>query len=108
MFVKICGITRPEDAQAAADAGANAIGFVFWPKSPRRAEAEVARRIASAVPVPTVGVFVDLIKFTAFDQKTDLRFGTGITKQHATFTGKLALHFVAQLYHFGQFFDRRL
>ena len=49
MFVKICGITRLEDAQAAVDAGADAIGFVFWPESPRfidpdRARADRARR----------------------------------------------------------------
>ena len=61
MFVKICGITRLEDAQAAVDAGANAVGFVFWPKSPRRVDVERAREIASARPedVTTVGVFVD-------------------------------------------------
>jgi len=61
MFVKICGITRLEDAQAAVDAGANAVGFVFWPKSPRRVDVERAREIASALPedVTTVGVFVD-------------------------------------------------
>ena len=61
MFVKICGITRLEDAQAAVDAGANALGFVFWPKSPRRVDVERAREIAAALPedVTTVGVFVD-------------------------------------------------
>ena len=59
MFVKICGITRLEDAQAAVAAGANALGFVFWTKSPRRVDPDVARQIASSVSVPTVGVFVD-------------------------------------------------
>ncbi len=52
MFVKICGITRREDAAAAVSAGANALGFVFWPDSPRfidpfRARADCRR--ASAV-----------------------------------------------------------
>jgi phosphoribosylanthranilate isomerase len=61
MFVKICGITRVEDALAAAEAGANAIGFIFWPGSPRFIDPYRARRIAAALPrlVTTVGVFVD-------------------------------------------------
>jgi phosphoribosylanthranilate isomerase len=61
MFVKICGITRLEDALAAVDAGANAIGFVFWPKSPRFVDPYRARAIAASLPplVATVGVFVN-------------------------------------------------
>lgn len=61
MFVKICGITRLEDAQAAVAAGANALGFVFWPKSPRRVSVETARAIVSTLPpsVTAIGVFVD-------------------------------------------------
>ncbi len=61
MLVKICGITRAEDAQAAVAAGAGAIGFVFWPKSPRFIDPHRARRIASMLPpfVTAVGVFVN-------------------------------------------------
>jgi len=59
VFVKICGITRQQDADAAIGAGASALGFVFWPMSPRRVDVDVARQIASRVSVPTVGVFVD-------------------------------------------------
>jgi phosphoribosylanthranilate isomerase len=61
MLIKICGITRLEDAQAAVALGAQAIGFVFWPKSPRFVEPEQARAIAAALPpfVTTVGVFVN-------------------------------------------------
>src|SRR5262249_32004677 len=61
MFVKICGVTRIEDAMAAADAGASAIGFVFWPKSPRFIDPFRARAIARALPpfVTPVGLFVD-------------------------------------------------
>ena len=60
-FVKICGITRGEDAQAAVSAGANALGFVFWSKSPRRVDVDVARGIVSTLPpsILAVGVFVD-------------------------------------------------
>ncbi len=61
MLVKICGITRLEDAQAAVAAGASALGFVFWPKSPRRVDVERAREIVATLPdgVTAVGVFVD-------------------------------------------------
>lgn len=59
--VKICGITRIEDALAAANAGADAIGLVFWRGTPRKVEFEQARAIAAAVPafVTVVGLFVD-------------------------------------------------
>ncbi len=61
LFVKICGITRQQDAELAAGLGANAVGFVFWRGSPRYVDPTVARPIAAAVPakVATVGVFVD-------------------------------------------------
>ena len=59
--VKICGITRAEDAQAVAASGADAIGFVFYAKSPRHVNAEQAARLVAALPpfVTTVGLFVD-------------------------------------------------
>lgn len=59
--VKICGITRPEDARAAAAAGADAIGLVFYPPSPRYLSAERALEIRDALPafVQTVALFVN-------------------------------------------------
>ena len=61
MIVKICGITRPQDAERAVVLGATAIGFIFWPSSPRRVGLEAARSIGRLVPgsVLKVGVFVD-------------------------------------------------
>lgn len=61
MLVKICGITRLEDAEAAVDAGAGALGFVFWPGSPRFIDPYRARAIVSMLPpfVTAVGVFVN-------------------------------------------------
>ena len=59
-WIKICGITNLEDAQLAVDAGADALGFVFYEKSPRRVEVETARAIVEQLPekVEKVGVFV--------------------------------------------------
>tara|TARA_R110000868_G_scaffold21338_2_gene88662 strand:+ start:846 stop:1508 length:663 start_codon:yes stop_codon:yes gene_type:complete len=58
---KICGITRVEDALAAVEAGADAIGLVFYAKSPRAVTVQQARSIINAMPpfVTTVGLFVD-------------------------------------------------
>ena len=59
--VKICGITSPEDARGAADAGADAIGLVFYAGSPRAVNLDQAAEIVEAVPpfVTVVGLFVD-------------------------------------------------
>ena len=59
--VKICGITQPEDALAAVRAGADAIGLVFYPPSPRAVIADEAREVVEALPpfVTSVGLFVD-------------------------------------------------
>jgi phosphoribosylanthranilate isomerase len=76
-WIKICGITNLDDALAATDAGANAIGFIFHPKSPRHVSAETAQSIAKHLPtaIQKVGVFVhqtveevrDTTKFVGLD-----------------------------------------
>ncbi len=63
-YVKICGITNREDARAAAEAGADLVGFIFYPHSPRYVKPERAAEIVDALhreyrAVKTVGVFVD-------------------------------------------------
>jgi phosphoribosylanthranilate isomerase len=59
--IKICGLTREEDVRAAIAAGADAVGFVFYPKSPRFIDPEKAAGLALAAPpfVSTVGLFVN-------------------------------------------------
>ncbi|MEO8504069.1 MAG: phosphoribosylanthranilate isomerase [Acidobacteriota bacterium] len=74
--VKICGITNPRDARAAADAGASFLGLNFYPRSPRFIDATRACEIADAVrgQVKLVGVFVNSTaeEVTAIDQRVGL------------------------------------
>jgi phosphoribosylanthranilate isomerase len=70
---KICGITRVEDALLAAELGAAAIGFVFYPKSPRYIDASAAGRISAQLPshLARVGVFVNSdLEFLLFTAKS--------------------------------------
>jgi len=59
-WIKICGTTNLEDAQLAVEAGADAVGFVFYEKSPRSIDPETAREIVAKLPtkIEKVGVFV--------------------------------------------------
>lgn len=59
--VKICGLTRPQDAQAAVHLGADALGLVFYPPSPRAVTVEQAQNIVANLPpfVTVVALFVD-------------------------------------------------
>jgi len=59
MILKICGITNQDDASAAIEAGATAIGFNFYPRSPRYIPPEQAAGIATGAGVRRVGVFVN-------------------------------------------------
>ena len=60
-WVKICGMTNLEDALVAVEAGADAVGFVFYEKSPRCVTVETAREIVEKLPesVEKIGVFVN-------------------------------------------------
>ena len=76
-WVKICGTTNLEDARAAIAAGADAIGFVFYSRSPRKVEIEAVRKIVAEIsePVEKVGVFVDATP----DQIRETVLTTGLT-----------------------------
>src|SRR6266852_3906024 len=76
-WVKICGTTNLEDALVAVDAGADAVGFVFYDKSPRKISDEAARAIAEKLPehVEKVGVFVGNSEVDPFE----VLFAAGLT-----------------------------
>ena len=59
--IKVCGITEPEDARIAVAAGADGLGFIFVPQSPRHIDPDTVRKITRELPplVDAVGVFVD-------------------------------------------------
>ena len=59
--IKICGVTRVEDARAAVESGADAVGLVFYAPSPRSVDLALARAIVAAIPpfVTVVGLFVN-------------------------------------------------
>ena len=69
-WIKICGTTTAEDARIAFEAGADAVGFVFYEKSPRNVAAEQVRRIVAELPstVEKIGVFPRHSSLAARDQ----------------------------------------
>jgi len=75
-MVKVCGITRREDAEAAVSAGASAIGFIFYPRSPRYISPETAAELGRGLDAWKVGVFVDespaLIETIVRDAQLDI------------------------------------
>ena len=84
MFVKVCGITREQDARVAVACGASAIGFIFWPKGTRYIDPDRAAAIVRTLPpfVTPVGVFVD----ESADRMNDVarRVGLGAVQLHGS------------------------
>ena len=94
--MKICGVTRPEDALAAAQAGADAIGIVFYAKVMRYVPAERAREILAALPpfVTPVGLFVD----ATADEVRAVAGGLGL--RHVQLHGRESAETIGQLREF--------
>jgi phosphoribosylanthranilate isomerase len=86
MFVKICGITNREDALAAVDAGARALGFVFYDKSPRAVTAAQLESFVCDIPkdIWKVGVFVN--ESPAKIEELGTRLGLDVAQLHGTET----------------------
>jgi phosphoribosylanthranilate isomerase len=84
MRVKICGITRLQDALVAVECGAHSLGFVFVPGSPRFISAEKAREIIRMIPpyVTAVGVFVDVEEKEV--HRIVERSGVGVAQFHGS------------------------
>jgi phosphoribosylanthranilate isomerase len=91
--VKICGITCLEDARAAVAAGADALGFMFYPPSPRHVDVDTAAAICRALPplVTRVGVFVDAAE--EFVRETASRCGLGALQFHGQETPEFCRRF---------------
>ena len=93
MIIKICGITNQADAETAVTAGATALGFNFWPKSPRFVSIETARAIAGGLPAPVwkVGLFVD--ETAARMEETMQEAGMDVAQVHGPLDGPLAVRY---------------
>ena len=88
-WVMICGITNLEDALVAVDAGVDALGFVFYEKSPRKVDVETAREIVAKLPekVEKVGLFVDQTVDEVHD--TVCRAGFTAVQLHGNVAGRV-------------------
>ena len=93
--VKICGVTRVEDALAAADAGADMVGLNFWRGTPRCVTVEQAREIADSVRdrVEIVAVFVNAEREEVLDKAGEI--GAGIVQLHGDETAEFAASLTA-------------
>ncbi|HAT48914.1 MAG TPA: N-(5'-phosphoribosyl)anthranilate isomerase, partial [Alphaproteobacteria bacterium] len=95
--VKICGITRREDALAAIDAGADAIGLVFYERSPRAVTVARAVELVAALPpfVTVTGLFVNASKMDI--ETTASRVGLDLLQFHGDETPEFCAQFSSRI-----------
>lgn len=82
MLVKICGITNREDALAAVEFGATALGFIFYPKSPRAASVEAVSEWISEIPAQILRVGVYVNEAPAVIQANAAKLGLHVAQLH--------------------------
>lgn len=82
LFVKVCGLGRPTEVAAAVEAGVDAVGFVWWDRSPRHRRLAEIRSLAGDVPVTTVLVTVDLESAALLDAAS--RAGVTAVQPHGS------------------------
>ncbi|BBG03686.1 MULTISPECIES: phosphoribosylanthranilate isomerase [Pseudonocardia] len=88
MFVKVCGLRSADDVRVALEAGADAVGFVLHPASPRYVEPEAARELVALVPEPTLSVVV-VAEHTAADAARLTReIGADVLQLHGRYTAQ--------------------
>jgi phosphoribosylanthranilate isomerase len=90
VFIKVCGLRRTEDVECAVMHGATAVGFIFWPRSPRYVAPEQAAALVRLVPpdVTTVGVFVNETLDTM--QDVAARSGVSMVQLHGDEPAEMA------------------
>jgi phosphoribosylanthranilate isomerase len=109
--VKICGVRTLEEAEASVRAGADALGFNFWPESPRFITPEEARRIVAALPalINCIGVFVN--EDAGRVREIAWHVGLNIVQLHGEETASYCLHLaplkVIKAFRVGNEFDPR-
>ncbi|MEV1291993.1 phosphoribosylanthranilate isomerase [Pseudonocardia sp. NPDC049635] len=86
MFVKVCGLRTVEDVRVACAAGADAVGLVLHPASPRHVTVESARTLAAAVPDPVLTVVVVAVHDAADAARMTREIGADVLQLHGRYT----------------------
>lgn len=86
MFVKVCGLRTADDVAVACSAGADAVGFVIYPPSPRHLEPDAARALVALVPPPVLSVVVVADHAAADAARITREIGADVLQLHGRYT----------------------